>query len=643
MAFTSARPSVSLLRWILLLTAAGLFFTAIANRDWRHAVADRVAHSRKPTVADHVRTTEWWGLLGTGALCAALAVSAGWWLRDYRRPPFPSHPQAAWTRTAWTLALTAVALGGWIRAPRLGVSVYGDEERTIRHNVRGVFEPTASGTPAFESAPWIDTLWENKEGNNPQLFSVLSRTSLSAWHRFAGHKPNEFSETMFRLPSFVAGLLTIPAAMWVLGLLGLPRAGAACAFLIAIHPWHIRYSAEGRGYALAMLFSVTLLACALQTIRTGQWRWWAGLGLSQVVLLWSYPGAIYVPVALHLGLIGWTFAARKSGYPVDIGFRRWLVANVVSGAVFLLGALPTIPQLRDYLALERATGAMTAGWLLNFWSYLSAGLMWRTDDPGNPLHVTVTSLARTGSPVFWMVLVALPLLAVTGLARLLAGGRDRVFAATALVLPVVLGFAHQHVSGHLLYLWYLIFALPALAILVTIGAETLSGFSPGTVRQTVVAGVLTAMVAVFGILTLPQIEVIRHHSKEQVRDAVECAAGFSDPSGKRQPDVMVINCLSHAPFYLPSMPRAHRPDQLIPLLDEAVRSGRPLYLIEGHEDPIRIRLPEIWTILQDHSLFEQIAVFPGLEERQFNHCVLRFHPERWSEIAETIRSIQKNY
>ena len=124
-------------------------------------------------------------------------------------------------------------------------------DRAQRH--RRHREAVGRGDPTrleFEPAGWIDTLWYYNKPTNHVLYSVLSRFSLAAWRAITGAAPSEWDEFAFRFPTFVAALLSVLGLGLLVHDLGFPRAAPAAAWLLAIHPWHVRFGGEGRGYAL---------------------------------------------------------------------------------------------------------------------------------------------------------------------------------------------------------------------------------------------------------------------------------------------------------------------------------------------------------------------------------------------------------
>ena len=127
------------------------------------------------------------------------------------------------------VATLVTLLGAATRITNLGFdSLWFDEVLTLNTAVQGI---TAA----------------NEVRDHPPLLYWL--TSLSI-HIFSTH------EVALRLPSLLAGILTIPLLINFGKTTGLPSAGLWAGFLLAISPFHVRYAQEARHYVL-------LLFCAL--------------------------------------------------------------------------------------------------------------------------------------------------------------------------------------------------------------------------------------------------------------------------------------------------------------------------------------------------------------------------------------------
>lgn len=132
-------------------------------------------------------------------------------------------------------ALTLLALG--LRLFRAGSqSVWIDEAETIKY-----------------AAVLGSYTWENLVYN---LHGALYAALLHVWSQVFG--TGEFALRSF---SAVLGAATVPALAWALVPLGKPRTRLLACALLAVHPFHIWYSQELRGYAL--LFPAATLSTGL--------------------------------------------------------------------------------------------------------------------------------------------------------------------------------------------------------------------------------------------------------------------------------------------------------------------------------------------------------------------------------------------
>lgn len=138
-----------------------------------------------------------------------------------------------------TLAMVAVIL----RIPYLGRPLIGDEGGTF--NKYGLLS-------------WKTILFNYDDTNQHSLFSLLSNLCLWLFGE---------SEIYFRLPSFTAGVLTVPLLYCLSRSL---NNSAAISFLASIllifsEP-HLSYSQEGRGYALTVFLAVLLVLATTKLI-----------------------------------------------------------------------------------------------------------------------------------------------------------------------------------------------------------------------------------------------------------------------------------------------------------------------------------------------------------------------------------------
>jgi hypothetical protein len=115
-------------------------------------------------------------------------------------------------------------------------------------------------------------------------------------------------EAALRLPSVVAGVLTIPV-LWLLARVITRSSWVAnfSAWLLALNPLHLWYSQEARPYALLLLFIAAALACLAKALQPeGGARGWVAFAVSSALSLLTH---VFGVVPLAVGAV-WVLLAR---------------------------------------------------------------------------------------------------------------------------------------------------------------------------------------------------------------------------------------------------------------------------------------------------------------------------------------------
>jgi 4-amino-4-deoxy-L-arabinose transferase-like glycosyltransferase len=213
------------------------------------------AHMRQPALA----VVAW--LVGILAVVAGASEASEMKARRLRAPGVPPHPRpAAWSAIAWGLALLFIAL--LFRAPLTGqipMALTGDE--------------ASVGISAQRFNQGLtDNLFTVGWFSFPSLFYYLVSISIS----ILGN-----TIPALRLPSALAGALTVACVYWLGREMFGHRAGLAAGLLLAALHFHVHYSRLGLNNAWDGLFYVVTLG--------GFWVAWkrnsrpaailAGLGL----------------------------------------------------------------------------------------------------------------------------------------------------------------------------------------------------------------------------------------------------------------------------------------------------------------------------------------------------------------------------
>jgi mannosyltransferase len=111
-----------------------------------------------------------------------------------------------------------------------------------------------------------------------------------------------------KLPSLVAGTITIPLIYW-LGVRTVGRtAGLIGAGFFTLAPFDIFYATEGRGYATLALLSVLSTICLVELVRTGRQRWAVALAFSSAGVLYTHYTGVFVIAAQF----GWALVCCRA-------------------------------------------------------------------------------------------------------------------------------------------------------------------------------------------------------------------------------------------------------------------------------------------------------------------------------------------
>jgi hypothetical protein len=594
------------------LLLALLLYLAFGPHPWSEGVAERVREGKPIRPIDYARTWGWWTAAANATLVATFLATVRHWLgmaTPEERVELPAPPAPAWFVPLVAAAVAASAVLAW---PRLSFSWWDDEEYAVRRYIDGTYVGSPSGEPRFEQLEWRDTFWDDREANNHVPQSALSRLSLAAWRAIERPELAFASERAVRFPVYLAGIASVAMTAVFLRRLGLAAAGVCASWLLALHPWHIRYASEARGYALLLLGVPATWWLLVGALQRGTWRRWLAYGLVQAVLLWTHASMLYqlaltnlVGAAALAQLHRGTPALREQG-------MRFAVTNLASAGLFAQLMVPNLVQVMRYL--EEWQGEAFGGSLREIGAHLLAGVGWRARDARH--YVDAEGLAQSCPLGFSLVAGLGAILVAAGAARLLRGGGIRALLVPALLLPGPILYLVSWSRGDRFFTWYLVFTLPGLAALVSAGL-TWPSARVKSLRWRTALGTATicGWLGLFAWITSPPRAAVRAGSVVPSRESVLLTRPTLDPSAPENARILTVSFSRPAAYYDPLGRWVDDVDQLRALMAEADAGGLPLYVNWGRPDLAAQRATELVNFVERGGDFEEVATLWGFEKR----------------------------
>ncbi len=521
--------------WFLLamVAAAGLFLVA-ADKPWDERLtrltAMREAAGKPWKVEQLVTYDEWLAALGNLVLAVALFATLRRWARPLEKArPAPAPPGGRGGRRWLLLGLgAAVLIGAHFRAQRLDHSFWSDEEYTFRTHIWGQMEEGDDGALVHQPVPWRDTLFRNK-ANNHIGFTAPARVLHAAWAN--GGRP--VVEAAVRILPFLSGLAAIALAGFLVARYAGVLAGVGVALLWALVPWPIQYASDARGYSQMLLFLLAAFLFLGQALESHRWRDWLAFGLAEFLVMLSYPGAAYVLAIANAMAFGHIWWGMRGEADRSVVLGRLVIVNLLSGMLFLQIFAPSIPQVLHYLKHGPLHGEMSVDWFRHVWVYCSTGLP--VDNPWPAEHLGASFLSESGRlPGYWAfhLPVMLGLVAV-GAAAAARRHRALLIPGLATLLGVGLSFAHNSLSGTLVWPGYVVFIVIGFCLFAVIGTVSLASLVARTDsrRQQVAAALLASFLALYAATTARARSELCTLPTQPIRQAVELARGESPAHG----------------------------------------------------------------------------------------------------------------
>ncbi len=582
-------------------------------------------------VREYMMAGLWIGLVISGGIAVIVLGLKRWWGRAEAAPVSCAALTGEQMRGRWFwLGVAAVvAFAGWQRWPAMTLGFWGDEAWMFCDFVSGKWQPVVKGgllqeKVRFAAVDWTQAVFGDQSGNNHWLAVLLQRAVLKTGQMLGGHPTWWFREEVVRLVPLAAGLASLVALAGWLRWLGRPVAGLVAAGFMALHPSHVRFSVEARGYSLMLLFFILTLWTVMRALRTGRWRDWLLFGLMQFLMLYSWKGGVYALVFTNVVVAGrllWGAMPDKALRRVAVA--RWFAAGLLGAMVFIPLVMPSQLQMRKSIEQVRNRAKpMETEWRHDLISETLTGIPWHEKELANPRGVTMERLMGKNRKTA-VFLVGLGMVVLIGVVRLVR--QDR-FLATVCAAVVVSGWgAALHFKYGLrveLLTWYLVYLLPVLAVLCAVAVTPCPGAASTWRLGRRSGGLAMAWGAVgavaltgFAALGAPMIKDFQRYPRENLKRAWKMTRGAHEARGFAQPSVVYTGWLwRNSWVYDPRGDMYVRTKETLETkMNLARRADGEFYMIVGMRDLSEALCPDVMTALRDPAQFDHLGTLWGVE------------------------------
>jgi uncharacterized membrane protein len=185
----------------------------------------------------------------------------------------------------------------------------------------------------FATRPFRQILSDYSAPNNHILYTLL--VSLS-YKILGGHT------WIVRLPAFLAGTLAIPAGYFAARRIFNSNQSLAAAALIALTPWFISYSTNGRGYTLLTLFALLLMNFAGLLIHEQSRSALIAYGMTAALGFYTIPVFLYPMAGISLWVLATYLVDQDSWNSRSRRIWTFLATCALAGVLALILYSPVI-------------------------------------------------------------------------------------------------------------------------------------------------------------------------------------------------------------------------------------------------------------------------------------------------------------
>ena len=630
-AFLRRKTPVFWWRACFLAAAAAFSLLLILQPPPWRVLADAATSGEEMSLARIVMLWTWWAGAGGVVIMGGLFLLCPWWI-EAPEPAVAATAPAPAPRWFWPSVLAAVLAAGALGAPALGHSLWDDENESVTWYTVGRFVRHGEDDSRlrFKSCAWRKTIFSFTTPNNHVFHNILSRACNELWRAAARPGGLQFDHLALRLPAYLAALAAVAAVALLLAEFGFYAGGAAAAWFLALHPWFTEHAASARGYTLAMLLALLAVAAWRRALLTARWLWWTCFAAAEFLLLWTYIGSLFLLVPLNLAAV-LLVALRPAPVagPARTQLSRWFCVSSITAAGLLPLLLPITMQFREYIAglYEAVIGA---DWLRDTFWFFVAGAPWSRGSEAGWKYPDMAMVGQSLGPgAVWLVGLLVAFFFLLGLVRFARSGWPAGALGLCVLAAPALHFFYVRAQKIFIFEWYVIYALPFVAIFWGVGAAAFARWvGCGLLHRPALAPAVTALLlAAYAFLVHPVHAWQNAHAKTPHRESV--LATRPNPGKYRSAENrrIITACISSSPAwaYDPLLLQARSPAELVLLCRHADHTGRTLAVNLGHIDTMAQHHPRELALLQDRRLFGRTAFFGGAD-RVWNRYVFFYTP-----------------
>jgi hypothetical protein len=619
--------------WFLLVVLVA--YLVFGDNPWEDGLGKRLREGKGARGHDYWVTYGYWVVAANALVLGLLLRFHRLWRAPGEAPHCPefARPEARLHPFGWVLVALAIATSASLAFTRLDQSFWDDEETSARSYIVGAYHVDDEGNLDFRESDLRQNLFRYLSPNNHIVHNLIARIVHNLWSATVTREDRRANEFVLRLPAFLFGMASLASLAYFLWRMGFPWAGVFGAWFMALHPWHLRYASEARGYTLVLALIPLLWVLLLDALHQGTWRRWAAFGGAQFVLLWAFPMALYLLCLTNLLVLAAILARHRGDARAQQG-ARWFTVNLFGAMLWALLMAGNVAQMIEWLE-RKGLRDLGGRWVKTTLCYVFSGMAWSHRRRGaDPVYPELVDVATQTPWLFYAALAATAALLLLGTLRLLRGGGYRPWVSLLLLVPGPLTWYVGYLRGQPMQSWYLVFVLPLFAALIGLGATSaLRWIRPPVPSAALTVAVCAVYLAGLVSWTAAPRNALRSRSFQPYKESVLLTRGTLDPFDPGQDEILTVSFSDPPDYYDPRVGFFETMGEFVAWLERADREDRPLYVTLGRVPKATKHHPDLMALVERKDLFELIAFLHGFEPKM-SRQIYRYRPGSLSVLGD---------